>query len=154
MNGACLSLDSKRHIISGTSTCHDEIMSFAKAANKVEGFRNLMQEAGEYQEEPTRIYQDNQATIQIAMNRGSLSSRSKHVDLKVLSSRQKIEDRKIVPVYKWTGRLAADIGTKALPESQFCLLRDINNGYGLVKHYLPTRKIPTMVVDPWKKIEC
>ena len=151
MNGACLSLDSKRHIISGTSTCHDEIMSFAKAANKVEGFRNLMQEAGECQEEPTRIYQDNQATIQIAMNRGSLSSRSKHIDLKVLSSRQKIEDRKIVPVYKWTGRLAADIGTKALPESQFCLLRDINNGYGLVKHYLPTRKIPTMVVDPWKK---
>jgi hypothetical protein len=85
------------------------------------------------------------------MNRGSLSSRSKHVDLKVLSSRQKIEDRKIVPVCKWTGRLAADIGTKASPESQFCLLRDINNGYGLVKHCLPTRKIPTVVVDPWKK---
>jgi hypothetical protein len=57
MNGACLSLDSKRHVISGTSTCHNEIMGFAKAANKVEGFRNLMQEAGEHQEEPTRIYQ-------------------------------------------------------------------------------------------------
>jgi hypothetical protein len=55
---------------------------------------------------------------------------------------------------KRRGWLAADIGTKVLPESQFCLLRDINNGYGLVKHYLPTRKIPTMVVDPWKKIEC
>ena len=109
-----------------------------------------MQEAGEYQEEPTIVYQDNKAAIQIAMNRGSLSARSKHIDLKVLQARNKIEDRKCLPKYKRTDRLAADIGTKALPEAQFCLLRDINNGYGLVKHHFPDRVIPEMVVDPWK----
>jgi hypothetical protein len=152
LNGACLSLDSKKHIISGTSTCHDEIISFLKTANKAEGFRDLMQEAGEHQEELTRICQDDQAATQIVMNRGSLSSCSKLLDLKVLSSRQKIEGREIVPVHKWTGRLAAGVGAKALSEPQFCMLRDINSGYGLVKHYLhpPTRKIPTMVVNPWK----
>jgi len=150
MNGACIVLDTKKHTITGASTCHDELMSFSKATNKVEGFRNLMQEAGEYQEEPTVIYQDNQAAIQIAMNRGSLSSRSKHMDLKVLQARNKIEDRKCVPKYKHTSRLAADIGTKALPEATFCLLRDINNGYGLVKRHFPDREVPEMVVDPWK----
>ena len=150
MNGACIALDTKKHTITGASTCHDELMSFSKATNKVEGFRNLMQEAGEYQEEPTVIYQDNQAAIQIAMNRGSLSSRSKHMDLKVLQARNKIEDRKCVPKYKHTSRLAADIGTKALPEATFCLLRDINNGHGLVKRHFPDREVPEMVVDPWK----
>ena len=74
MNGACIALDTKKHFITATSTCHDELMSFSKATNEVEGFRSLMQEAGEqeHQEEPVIACQDDKAAIQIAMNRGAL----------------------------------------------------------------------------------
>ena len=150
MNGAAICADSKKHTITCTSTCHDELLSFSKAAKKCLGFRSLMQEGGMYQEDPTVIYQDNEAAIKVLENRGSLSSKAKHIDMNVLASRNSIEDRKIKPVFKSTKSMVADIGTKSLTEIQFCMLRDTMNGYGLVKHHKPHVRIPSDVVDPWK----
>ena len=98
-----------------------------------------------FQTAPTIIYQDNEAAVQIAKHRGSLSSRSKHLDLKVLSSRNKVEDGKVVPVIKGTAEMYADIGTKALPDNQFEYLRDKLNGYSLVKKFHPTYELPSFV---------
>ena len=149
MNGAAVSCESKRHTIMATSTCHDEMIQFSKGANKICGFRNLMQEGGMYQQAPSRIYQDNEANIKVLENRGSLSSKTRHIEMNVLSARNKVEDQLVKPVYKFTGRMAADFGTKGLPDEAFKICRDVINGYGLVKKWHPDRKIPGMVIDPW-----
>ena len=83
-----------------------------------------MDEMGLAQVEPTTICQDNQAAIQIAMNRGALAKKSRAMDLKVLTLRNKVEDMKCVPIYLKTAEMIADIGTKALDPKLFCYLRD------------------------------
>ncbi len=88
-----------------------------------------MEEMGLAQLEPTTIWQDNQAAIQIAMNRGTLAKKSRAMDLKVLTLRNKVEDMKCVPIYLKTSEMLADIGTKALDPKLFCYLQDKLCGY-------------------------
>ena len=146
MNGAAISCESKRHTVTGASTCHDELIQFSKATKKVVGFRNLGDEMGMAEDLPTTIYQDNESAIQISMNRGSLSNRSKHMDRTILQSRNTIEDGKVIPVHRDTGELWADLGTKALPDKQFAYLRDNMNGYSLVKKHHPTYSLPDYIL--------
>ena len=58
------------------------------------------------------------------MNRGALAKKSRAMDLKVLTLRNKVEDMKCVPIYLKTTEMLADIGTKALDPKLFCYLRD------------------------------
>ena len=82
---------------------------------------------------PTVLFQDNQAAIQIAMNRGSLSRKTRAAEIRTLTVRNKIEDFKVVPIYCETTKMLADIGTKALEPKQFVYLRDQVNGYSQSK---------------------
>ena len=145
MNGAVTSLSAKRHTLTASSTCHDEIIEFSIAVSRMVGFRNIMSEMGLQQEDATTIYQDNEAAIQIALNRGALSKQSRHIDRRVLASRNKVEDGEVMPVYCMTARMLADIGTKALPDAQFAFLRDLINGYALVKKHYPDYPMPSYV---------
>ena len=99
------------------------------ASCDVEGFRNLNEEIGLKNEEPTVLYQDNQAAIQIAMNRGSLSKKTRATEIRVFSIRNKIENMKVVPIYLETTKMLADLGTKALDPKQFVKLRNEVCGY-------------------------
>jgi hypothetical protein len=92
-----------------------------------------MKEIGLEQRGPTIIFQDNQAAIQIAMNRGSLSKKTRAMDVRVFSVRNKIEDMKVVPIYLETKLMLADIGTKALEPGLFISLRDQLCGYAKIK---------------------
>jgi hypothetical protein len=145
MNGAVLSLSAKKHTLTASATTHDELIEFSIAANRACGFRNVMSEMGLEQTKATVIYQDNEAAIQIALNRGSLSKQSRHMERRILTSRNKVEDHQIKPVYVTTEEMIADIGTKALPDKQFAYLRDKMNGYALVKMNHPEYKLPPYV---------
>jgi hypothetical protein len=123
MNGAAISLTSKRHTTADDSTATAELTECYLCACDVEGYRNLMAGIGLAQLELTTIWQDNQAAIQIAMNRGALAKKSRAMDLKVLTLRNKVEDMKCVPIYLKTSEMLADIGTKALDPKLFCNLR-------------------------------
>jgi hypothetical protein len=92
-----------------------------------------MQEIGLVQKEPTIIYQDNQAAIQIANNRGALAKKTRAMDMRTLAVRNKVEDMKVIPVYCETLLMLADIGTKALDPTRFEILRDAITGYGLLE---------------------
>ena len=92
-----------------------------------------MDEVGLHQDLPTIIYQDNKPAIQIAMNRGALAKKTRAVLLRTLSVRNKTEDGKVVPEYKETSKMNADIGTKALDVRQFEILRDQLTGYEKVQ---------------------
>jgi hypothetical protein len=65
MNGAIISASAQRHSTVDTSTTEIELTECFKCAQDVMGFRNLMEEVGLMNDEPTTIYQDNSPTIQI-----------------------------------------------------------------------------------------
>ncbi len=109
-----------------------------------------MSEMGLEQTEATTIYQDNEAAIQIALNRGAFSKQSRHIDRRVLASRNKVEDDEVRPEYCVTARMLADIGTKVLPDAQFAYLRDLTNGYSLVLKHYPTYLLPPYVCK-WRE---
>jgi hypothetical protein len=129
MNNAAISFTSKRHTTTDDSTAAAELTEQYLCACDVEGYRNLMQELGLKQDGPTVIWKDNQAAIQIAMNRGSLAKKTRAMDLRVMTVRNKIEDMKVVPMYLRTSEMVADIGTKALEPKLFAYLRDKLCGY-------------------------
>ena len=129
MNKAAITFTSKRHTTTDDSTMAAELTEAHLLACEIEGFRVLMEEVGLKQIGPTKLYQDNKAAIQVAMNRGSLSRKTRGTDLKVLTLRNKVEDLKVVPIYLNTLDMLADIGTKALDPKPFCRLRDMLCGY-------------------------
>jgi hypothetical protein len=75
-----------------------------------------------------------------------MSGQSRHIERRVLTSRNKIEDGQIIPVYIDTTRMIADIGTKAFGDKQFAYLRDLLTGYSLVKKHHATYKLPSYIV--------
>jgi hypothetical protein len=129
MNMAAICFTSKRHTTTDDSTTAAELTELYLAACEVEAMRNLNEEIGLKQDGPTVIYQDNQAAIQIAMNRGSLSRRTRATETRTLTVRNKVEDLKVVPIYVKTTEMIADIGTKALEPKLFTYLRNLVCGY-------------------------
>ncbi len=129
LNNAAISFTSKRHTTTDDSTAAAELTEQYLCACDVEGYRNLMQELRLKQDGPTVIWLDNQAAIQIAMNRGSLAKKTRAMDLRVMTIRNKIEEMKVVPMYLRTCEMIADIGTKALDPKLFTYLRDKLCGY-------------------------
>ena len=129
MNNAAVSFTSKRHTTTDDSTAAAELTEQYLCACDVEGYRNLMQEIGLMQDGPTVIWQDNQAAIQIAMNRGALAKKTRAMEMRVMTIRNKIEDMKVVPMYLRTSEMIADIGTKALDPKLFVYLRYKLCGY-------------------------
>ena len=132
MNGAAISLTSKKHTTTDDSTTSAELTELHLCACDVVGFRELLKEIGLEQTRPTIIFQDNQAAIQISMNRGSLSKKTRAMEVRVFSVRNKIEDMKVVPIYLKTNHMLADLGTKALEQSLFVSLRDQLCGYAKI----------------------
>jgi hypothetical protein len=80
-------------------------------------------------------------------NRGSMGQTSRAMDLKVLSSRNHIEDHAVSTKDTRTDLMVADMGTKALPFNPFVRYRDLMNGYSLVKAAYPEKKISKYVHD-------
>jgi hypothetical protein len=99
MNGAAISFTSKKHTTTDDSTTSAELTELHLCACDVLGFRELLKEIGLEQKDPTIIFQDNQAAIQISMNRGSLSKKTRAMEVRVFSVRNKIEDMKVVPIH-------------------------------------------------------
>jgi hypothetical protein len=80
MNNAAITMTSKRHTTTDDSTMAAELTEAHLLACEIKGFRVLMDEVGLKQDGPTKLYQDNKAAIQVAMNRGSLSRKTRGTD--------------------------------------------------------------------------
>ncbi len=131
MNGAAISFVSKMQTLTAPSSTWAESVSLFDCSTDVLGIRNLLEELGHLQESPTTIYQDNKSAIQIVNNRGSLGKNSRAMDLKTLSTRNRIEDHKIATAFLETGQMVSDMGSKALALNPFSRFRDTMNGYAL-----------------------
>jgi hypothetical protein len=133
MNGGPVAIRTARHTTTDDSTMKAEITECYHASCDVVALRNLMAEVGLFQEEPTLIYQDNQPAIQVAENRGILSKASKALQVRVYGLRNRIEDQECMLKYISTLEMAADLGTKLFSVRRFKFLRDLVNGYALVR---------------------
>ena len=147
LNGAAVSFKAKKHTMTAPSSCWAECTEFSNATFDVIGCRNLLSELGFVQESPTTIEQDNQAAQAIMNNRGSMGQTSRAMNLKVLSSRNHIEDHEVSTKDTRTDLMVADMGTKALPANPFVRYRDLMNGYSLVKAAHPQKKLSAYVFD-------
>jgi hypothetical protein len=136
-NGAAIHLTSKRHTTIDTSTTAAELTEMYLCSNHVMGFRNIMSEMGFDLSEPTVIYQDNRPAIDIANNNRNMSESTKHMDVRVFKVRERIEDQDVYLEYVRTCGMLADICTKALGARQFTFLRDLMNGYAIVRARYP-----------------
>jgi hypothetical protein len=145
MNSAAVSMTSKKHTRTSPATSSAELKTAFDTSTDMLGLRNLLSELGNPQIKPTILYQDNTAAIQISNNRGSLGKASRAMDLETLTIRNRIEDHQIATQYCSTLNMIADIGTKALPEAQFVKLRDMMNGYAIVKAKYPDLSLPDYV---------
>ena len=145
MNGGAVLFKAKKQALTAPSTVWSEMEVFYDQTTDVLGLRNLLAELGMYQQRPTPIYGDNESQQKIANNRGSLGQTSRAMDLKTLASRNRIEDHQVETRRKKSANMPADIGTKALPEEPFVRLRDIANGYSLVKAAYPNFPMSNLV---------
>lgn len=147
INGCTVSLSSQKHSTVDVSTTGAELTEAYLASNDVVGFRNLMQELGFRLQGPTTMYEDNQPAIAVAEGNRNLASKTKHMDIRVWKLRERIDDHEIVLQFCSTHDMLADIGTKALGVCTFEYLRDLCNGYAIVRLRYKDYKMPLLCVS-------
>ena len=67
---------------------------------------------------PLRMFCDNLATVFMAKNNKS-GSRNKHIDIKYLAIKERVNEKKVVIEHVSTELMLADLLTKGLPPSRF-----------------------------------
>ena len=146
-NGAFVSGKTRGHSTIDDSTTAAEVTECWLAANDVSTFRQLYGEMGFEYDEPTTIYQDNQPAIAVATGERNLTSRMRHVQIRTGKLAEYIMDQEVALQWLSTVQLIADLGTKFHPAPRFEFLRDLMNGYALIRAANTGRDLPLLVVS-------
>jgi len=146
MNGAVISMSSQKHSTVDTSTTGAELTELFLASNDVMGFRNLLRELGFVLQGPTVMYEDNQPAIAVAEGERNLAQKTKHLEIRTWKLRERLDDQEIILHFCGTVDMLADIGTKALDIQPFEYLRDLMNGYALVRLRYNDMDLPILVI--------
>ena len=102
--------------IVATSTCEAELMAYCSCACEVIYARKLAAEIGFCQMSPTPIYEDNEGAMVLVKNM-HLRNRSKHIALRFTFAKALYDNGQINPVAVSSEKQHADIGTKAVGQS-------------------------------------
>jgi len=146
MNGAVISMSAQKHSTVDTSTTGAELTELFLASNDVMGFRNLLREIGFVLQGPTVMYEDNQPAIAVAEGERNLAQKTKHLEIRTWKLRERIDDQEIILYFCGTVDMLADIGTKALGVKPFEYLRDLMNGYAIVRLRHKDMDLPILVI--------
>ena len=76
-----------------------------------------------------------------------MSKASKALDIRVFALRNRIEDQEVMLKYISTLSMAGDLGTKLFSVPRFKFLRDLVNGYALVRASGTRVKLPALVLS-------
>ena len=120
--GAAVAWFSNGQKSTSLSTAEAELICLADALKEVLYMRDAMKFFGQPQEDPTVIFEDNQAVVATAHNPGKNHGKLKHVAIRAHRVQEEVQLETIDVVYKQTGLMLADILTKALGRQQFLLL--------------------------------
>jgi hypothetical protein len=100
------------------STCEAEYKTLSLATKATLSIRQFLEEIGFPQDNPTTIFNDNQAAIAMS-KQAYCSSSTRHMKLKFHFVREQIKAGTIKIAYLETGKMVADIMTKALDRVLF-----------------------------------
>jgi len=117
-----ISWKSKKQPTVSLSTTEAEYIALTEITSELLWFKNLLMELGYKFTEPIKIHEDNQSCIKMATS-NSNKSRAKHLDIKYHFIKEHVDSKTIELNYVPTNEQIADTLTKALPRSQFELLR-------------------------------
>jgi hypothetical protein len=100
-----------------------EYMALCAATKEAVWLRTLLKELGHEQQQPTVIYEDNQACISLA-KATSYHKKAKHIDIKYHYTREHINNGSVEIKYIPTENQLGDLMTKPLARVRFELLTD------------------------------
>jgi hypothetical protein len=118
VNGAAVTWYSKKQTVIALSSTESEYYSLAEAVKECLWIRQFLTELGLRVDKPTKINQDNQSTIAIALN-PIQHQRVKHIDIKVHFLKEHLRLKDCELVYCNTKEMIADIFTKPLGPNLF-----------------------------------
>ncbi|XP_063632470.1 uncharacterized protein LOC134803599 [Cydia splendana] len=119
--GTCVSWMSKKQKSIALSTAESEYIALTEAAKEAIHLKNLYKDLGANYERIV-ILNDNQAALKLSQN-SMVTSKSKHIDLKMHFIRDCIQEGAIEVKYLQTEDMEADHLTKALPGPRLMKLR-------------------------------
>lgn len=114
LGGAAVNWGSQRQQTVALSTVEAEYMALTAATQDALFVRQLLEEIGHHQVEPSIMYEDNQGCISLSSNMMT-TKRSKHINVRYHFCREKIASGDIKVIYCPTERMLADVLTKPLP---------------------------------------
>lgn len=124
---------SKKQSVVSRSSAEAEFRAMAHGICEGIWLRRVLQELKISDEEPMKMFCDNQSAISIAKNPVH-HDRTKHVEIDRHFIKEKIEEGIIKMLYVPTSLQTADILTKALPRKVF---DDLSSKLGLINIYRP-----------------
>ena len=112
--GNCgISWKSKLQKTVALSSAEAEYMGITAATQECMYLRSLLRSLGYGDDDPTIIFEDNQACIAMTKN-PVLHGRSKHIDIRHHYVREKVESKEVSVTYRCTEDMLADVLTKSL----------------------------------------
>lgn len=118
LNNTPISWRSKLQASVAISSTESEYVALSDATQEALYLRALLNEFKISVNEPTIIYEDNQAAIAIA-NRAQYHGRLKHLGVRTKFIREQVQERQVKVIYCDTNNMIADIMTKPLARPTF-----------------------------------
>ena len=125
MNGGAISWKSRKQTCVALSTAEAEYVALASAAQETAWIRQLLNDLHHQQDDPTILFEDNQAAVAISKN-SQLHTKMKHIAIRYHYVREKALDKTIDVQYCPTNDMVADILTKGLTLDKFLKLRELS----------------------------
>jgi hypothetical protein len=114
--GAVCFKSSKQPLVAQSST-EAELIALTEGTNQLVHLRLMLRELGLSSNLPSKVYQDNQSTIQLIKNEKTKLQRTKYIDNKYFVVRDRVKDGTIDICYLPTEEMAADVLTKGVDGS-------------------------------------
>jgi transposase InsO family protein len=116
--GSTVSWTTRKQSTVSLSSTEAEYIALSHAVCEAIWIMNIMEDIGYQQDQPMKIYEDNQACIRIAEEPRE-HKRMKHLDVRYNFIREVIQGGRIQILYVPTNEQLADVMTKGLPSPQF-----------------------------------
>jgi hypothetical protein len=127
LNGAAISWKSKRQSTVSLSSAESEYIAASHCSQEVIYLREILRGFNCAQDEPTVIFEDNQACIAMSENQVH-RERSRHIDVRKYFVRDLVDDKVLKLIHCKTNEMVADALTKSLPYPSFSLHREKMTG--------------------------
>lgn len=121
--GAPIQWKSQKQALVSLSSTEAELVSICSTVKELTWIRNLAQELGIINEDPTVIYCDNQSAIHLALDEKSVQ-RTRHMGVRAAFTREQVASKQVEVRHIKTENQLADFLTKPLSNGRFTTLRN------------------------------